>query len=200
MGRRVAGVEIWRHDSVHPVSGRRPEDDLRLVQGRRRERVDTGQRDDSGQYLGLPLRGALGTVGPRRVAPPRRRVHGADLRPVRGPARGSLRRGQREQPRSEIRQYRQLHHPVGQLRLRECEFPQPDRRRLRREGRRVGRRYEQPPRPEVRRQAGRLPHEVRLARQRRRASSTPHGVLPWIACAGTSTSSTAPTSACRNST
>ena len=111
-----------------------------------------------------------------------------------------LRRRQRQQPDSEIRQCRQLHHPVGQLRLRECEFPQSDRHCLRRQGRRLGRRYEQPPRPEVRRQAGRLPHEVRLARKRRRASSTPHGALRSIGCAGMSTSSTAPTSACRNST
>ena len=123
MGRRDAGIEIRRDDSVHPVSERRPEDDLRLVQGRRRERVDAGQRDDSGQHVGLSLRVAMGTVWPRRVAPARRRVHGADLRSVRRPARVSVRRRQREQPRSEIRQYRQLHHPLGQLRRSECQLP-----------------------------------------------------------------------------
>ena len=81
-----------------------------------------------------------------------------------------------------------------------ANFHNPDRHRVRRERRRVGRRYEQPPRPEIRRKAGRLPHEIRLARQRRRASSTRPGALPSIACAGMSMSSTAPTSGCRNST
>ena len=68
MGGRDAGVEVRRDDSVYSVSGRRPEDDLRLVQGCRRERLDPGQRHDSGQYLGLPLRVRMGPVGPRRVA------------------------------------------------------------------------------------------------------------------------------------
>ena len=56
-------IEVRRDDSVHSVAGRRAEDDLRLVQGCRRERVHPGQRHDSGQYLGLPLRVRWGRSG-----------------------------------------------------------------------------------------------------------------------------------------
>ena len=87
------GTEVRRDDSLHSLSGRRPEDDFCLVQRRRRQCVHAGERHHSGEYVGLSLRVEVGTTRPGRVAAAWRRVHGADLRSLCGPAGLDVRRG-----------------------------------------------------------------------------------------------------------
>ena len=81
-------------------------------------------------------------------------------------ARQHLCRRQRQQPGTKVRQYREFHHPLGKFRFSQFQFSQSDRHCVRREGRCLCRRYQQSSGSEIRRQARRVHHEIRFARER----------------------------------
>ena len=70
----------------------------------------------------------------------------------------------------------EFHYSLGKFRRRQCELPQSDRHCLRRQRRCLRGRYEQSPRAEIRRQIGRLPHEVRFARNGEGQFNAPWGI------------------------
>ena len=171
-----AGIEIRRHDSVHPVS--RATARRRFTSGSRTS-AGTCRRRPARQFWSIPRATSACRIGDGLAAARRSSTAAEFMAPIYGlcaDQQGAL--FVVDNGNNRIQKFDNTGNFIilwGNFGAANANFHNPDRHRLRRERRRVGRRYEQPPRPEIRRQVGWLPHEVRLARQWRGSVQLPMG-------------------------